>query len=572
MLYSLGQGRKAEPLGAARADIVEAEGRLALSMDAAHVALRGMEAPGASFGYFFRYAPDAAAEPDMAERLDALAAAMTEDEPSAARRDSTIPPAWTYFAQFLEHDVTAAVDAAAPSRRGLQPRRRDEVELSLINLRDGALKLDSLYGVDAGPGSLADKLRRLMREPDAPARMRLDRAGEPAPGRTPLPRDRGADVLRLGRLLSRDPERGVSPDELSSLPRDLRRSFMRGGEIDVARPVTGDRRNDSNVALSQLHAAMLRFHNRVVDWVADTAAASPERLFETAARLVRWHVQWIVLNEYLPLLCDPKVLARVRRAGAPIYAEFCSYVRAPGSARLPVPLEFWAAAGRFRVSMIRGSYDHNRWHGRAAGGSAPLQPRAGLEFLHASADGSSARPLSADLVMEWDRYIAGGERLSDRSARLIDTNVSPGQAHEGAFRRLARLTLRRGHWLNLPSAQDCVEEINGVYDGLIRPLGPEALASGHTGEALRRGGLVERTPLWFYILKEAEVQEGGERLGQLGSALVAETLVGLIANDPASVLHRAGLGGGPWTPAEGAQPDGRPVDGLAELLRAAEVL
>ncbi len=567
MLYSLGPGREADPLGVAWSFARETETRLAAAADPAQVALRRLQAPGGSVGYLCRFAPEAEADPGMAERLGALAAAMTADEPNPARRDSRIPPVWTYFARFLEHDMAALADVGAAGGSGLFPRRREEVERSLVNLRDGVLRLDSLYRVDAGAGPLAEKLGRLMREPEAPARMRLDRAGPSGLGATPLPADRGADVLRLGRLLSQDPARGVTRQELMALPADLREGFLRGGEPDVSRPVTGDRRNDANLILSQLHLALLRFHNRVADWGADQRGAQAEGLFEATARLVRWHVQWIALNEFLPRLCEPGVLGRIRRAGAPVYAEFCAAERARGGGRLPLPLEFLAAASRFRVSMIRGAYDHNRWHGRPAEGSAPCRPRAELEFLASAAEGR----LPADRVIEWDRYVGRGT-FPDRGARLIDTNVSPGQAHEGAFRSLALATLMGGHRLNLPSAQDCIGEFNAVYDGLIRPLGAEALASGHTGEALRRGGFVERTPLWFYILKEAEVQQGGERLGQLGTALVAETLAGVMAQDPGSVLNQAGPDGGPWTPARGARPDGRPVDGIEALLRAAEVL
>jgi len=44
------------------------------------------------------------------------------------------------------------------------------------------------------------------------------------------------------------------------------------------------------------------------------------------------------------------------------------------------------------------------------------------------------------------------------------------------------------------------------------------------------------TPLWFYILKEAEQRGGGDRLGPVGGQIVAEVLIGLLRADPTSYL------------------------------------
>ena len=82
------------------------------------------------------------------------------------------------------------------------------------------------------------------------------------------------------------------------------------------------------------------------------------------------------------------------------------------------------------------------------------------------------------------------------------------------------------------------------------------------------GGFAEETPLWFYVLKEAEIRGGGERLGPLGSLLVADTLVGLAACDPSSFWHEAGSDGGRWHPSDGARPDGVTIESMAAMMRA----
>jgi len=74
--------------------------------------------------------------------------------------------------------------------------------------------------------------------------------------------------------------------------------------------------------------------------------------------------------------------------------------------------------------------------------------------------------------------------------------------------------------MSLPSGQD-----------VARFLGAQVI----TGADL--GGVLEPTPLWFYILKEAEVLQGGTQLGPVGGRIVAEVLLGLLMNDKTSWIN-----------------------------------
>jgi hypothetical protein len=49
-------------------------------------------------------------------------------------------------------------------------------------------------------------------------------------------------------------------------------------------------------------------------------------------------------------------------------------------------------------------------------------------------------------------------------------------------------------------------------------------------------GFDRNTPLWFYILREAEMMENGLRLGPVGGRIVGEVFIGLLKADPASYL------------------------------------
>lgn len=82
-------------------------------------------------------------------------------------------------------------------------------------------------------------------------------------------------------------------------------------------------------------------------------------------------------------------------------------------------------------------------------------------------------------------------------------------------------------------------------------LTPETVALGQS--------LLGNAPLWYYVLKEAEVTAGGNGLGPVGGRIVAEVLVGLVASDPFSYLRGAPA----WRPRLGTGDDFSMSDLLA---------
>ena len=75
-------------------------------------------------------------------------------------------------------------------------------------------------------------------------------------------------------------------------------------------------------------------------------------VFAEARRMVTWHYQWIIVNEFLPQIVGASLVQRHpdARAGA-------STRRDAGEQSIPV--EFQAAAYRFGHSMVRPSYRAN---------------------------------------------------------------------------------------------------------------------------------------------------------------------------------------------------------------------
>jgi hypothetical protein len=103
--------------------------------------------------------------------------------------------------------------------------------------------------------------------------------------------------------------------------------------------------------------------------------------------------------------------------------------------------------------------------------------------------------------------------------------------------RLPLISLLRGIAMRLPTGQTVADKF-GVKKLSATELTSD-IDSRHTkrGAALKEAGLVESTPLWFYVLKESEVKQNGS-LGPTGSNIVAETLHAALRYDPGSYLNQ----------------------------------
>jgi Animal haem peroxidase len=102
------------------------------------------------------------------------------------------------------------------------------------------------------------------------------------------------------------------------------------GENDAGRPedlprnqegiaLIGDPRNDVHLFVAQLHVAMMRLHNLLVDRLREDGVPDDD-LFDEARRAATWHYQWIVVHDFLPRLIGAELageLLRRRAAGLP---------------------------------------------------------------------------------------------------------------------------------------------------------------------------------------------------------------------------------------------------------------
>lgn len=533
------------------------------------------------FGYLF---PQAANAPFDGATLTAFANLhrdMVEVDTAPEGDHSSLPPIFTYFGQFVDHDITGVAPNPATARllaiddANLAPVARPDVLSKLLNVRTGQFDLDSLYGFDGPSGDAAlDKLNGLLRFPGDRAQMWI---GKPSSddGRPPFPKDPAADLLRLDRLLSVG---AFTEADINGLPPEHKKLFFYSdGTLNRSRAIIGDARNDENLFIAQLHLAFLRFHNRVVQaWPNPRHSGDADEVFAWAKSQVRRYYQWLVINVYLPGICDSKVVRGILADGPVLYDEFLANCNWTAGDRLPMPMEFATACYRFGHSMVRSTYDWNENFGH----EAKILPEAtfGQMFQftgHAQPPGNGfSGRLPGNWVADWDRLAHPVSAFSKRSTRLIDTRLAApltDMVNEGdtpVVRNLLARNLRRGAQHNIPTAQSVLAGLNAL--GLAVPALTKAqIASGATAGEIKEGSFDEHTPLWFYTLKEAEVLSRGQRLGPLGSHVVAGTIIGLILRGPNSVWNTPGSHEGRWHPVDGPRVSGQLVDSFPALLRAA---
>jgi Animal haem peroxidase len=296
--------------------------------------------------------------------------------------------------------------------------------------------------------------------------------------------------------------------------------------------IIADPRNDENMIISGLHAAFIKFHNNVVDLIHEEEDEDDwDDLFREARNETRWHWQYLILHEFLPLFVGQSLVDQILERGRRYYR--------PPAGRAFMPVEFQTGVYRFGHSMVRPSYRAN-FTGQPAG--RPNSPQFfGFIFDPAQENVPDSEDLRGGSraprrFIGWPTFFDFGDG-NVRPNKLIDTKISTALFHLPLFAIAGgdppvslpqRNLLRHVTW-SLPSGQAIADEID------VDPLSSSELAETGIGE-IRRSFLTS-TPLWFYILHEALKREGGLRLGPVGGRVVAEVIIGLIQEDPSSFVH-----------------------------------
>jgi hypothetical protein len=195
-----------------------------------------------------------------------------------------------------------------------------------------------------------------------------------------------------------------------------------------------------------------------------------------------------------------------------------------------IPLEFSGAAYRFGHSMVRTHYHFNKIFNPAAAAAQPGLDDFRLAFTFTGDGGFFGLPrYPSNWLLDWRQFFPG-MGVAPQMAMSIDASLSD-QLLIGPTTPLAELNLRRGYkHYKLPSGQAVAARMG------LPPLSVAQLTTGATGAVIAKFNIGTQTPLWFYILKEAEVLAGGKHLGPVGANIVAEVFIGLMRSDPESIL------------------------------------
>jgi hypothetical protein len=451
------------------------------------------------------------------DALRDLAATMLDD--GTGGDNQNIPAGYTYLGQFIDHDITLDVTTSG---------QQENDTAALLDFRTPALDLDNLYG--NGPGAQPSLYDRVDGR-----KLAVGTTGPGGPGDAGIKKPMPNDLLRTRQGLA----------------------------------VIGDPRNDENLIVAQTHLAFIKFHNKVVDMI-DAEGGSASEVFTKARELVTWHYQWIVLNDFLDRLIDFNEVQDVRANGR----KFFRYEHAGRYGQPFMPIEFSGAAYRLGHSMVREVYSYNRafnridfsllfqFTGKSGGILDDLASVPGIATKVGALFPTAALP--GDWIIDWNRFydlnnadkptpagsvppapnanIGGGTMAFVRNmARLMDPLLAqklhnlPLGAGPGS---LPFLNLLRGRNLGLPSGQDVAKAMQQA-DMNISALSVDEIGNnGADGAKAKVLGLAEKTPLWYYILKEAQLRGDSQRLGPVGSRILAEVFVGLLEADPSSFVHQ----------------------------------
>ncbi|MEQ9124441.1 MAG: peroxidase family protein, partial [Alphaproteobacteria bacterium] len=351
---------------------------------------------------------------------------------------------------------------------------------------------------------------------------------------------RDPDRLRVGLTRARETSIGIAPTGSSD---DLPRTSASGDDGWGSEALIADRRNCDNLVLAQLHVAFLKFHNAVLER-ARASGADGQGAFADAARVVIWHFQWIILNDFLRRLIAPDIFERFSPHGSPA---------ARAARRDAAPAELAAAAFRVGHASARSSYDVNAIFCTSGRGPASLE-----QLRRLTAGNGRSGPLASKWVVDWRRFFALAADPMPQPSRRFDPFIVPALHAVSADGALPKLDLVSGYSLALPSGQDIARRLG------LKPLPTDVLAAGDDGATAARHGMHRSTPLLYYLLKEAQ-HCGGEHLGPVGSFIFAIALFGLIEGDAASFRRSPE----PWAPTLPSATPGR-FD-MADLLHLAAV-
>ncbi len=465
--------------------------------------------PGAKFGRMFpkltpgKYGTNS--EASLLKLGAAMSAELEAPKDGPDGEESGIPALYTYFSQFIDHDLTFDPNSTF-AKQNDQPAQ--------VDFRTPGFDLDNIYG--RGPGD------------------------------QPYLYDSDQKTLLLG-----DPLQQGDPNA-----HDLQRNRL-------DRALIGDPRNDENAIVSQFQGLMIHFHNNVVKKHPDKALHEIQQMVRNHYQYVVVHdfLERIVSQSVLNLLKNKKGVYDQKKlkfykikkyAYMPLEFSVAAYRLGHSMVRpgyrlnslvlLPIFPTADSSEGLvgFRRMNIQWGIDWGRF--------IDIDQRP---------YGKESQSPDEEAKLPPDIKKQNFERL--QFAYRIDTSIVnplstlPPSVANNPPKSLAQRNLLRGLEFGMPTGQQVAKQMG------IKPLKDKEIQIGKMGENLTDKDIVTvvgkefkgKCPLWTYVLAEAMHHAatlnipttGAEKietpqLGPVGGRIVAEVFLGLIFADKNSFLNK----------------------------------
>lgn len=490
--------------------------------------------------------------------VDAVGKCMT----TGGNFDGRLTAGYTYFAQFVDHDITKdKTDKTdeAPDGAVTDPNL-------LVQEASPTLDLDSVYGRPIKDGC-----------------------------NTPISSDGFSFEIAPTFPVAERVDPVVDSKTNNAFANDLPRRVVTvkdadGNDTMVGAACIPDTRNDENLIVAQTHLAWLLFHNATAKTLKGiNPNITSETLFSMAREVVIRHYQHIVLHDFVKGFVDEAVFQDVIIDGnAPLLNPVPGEIPA-------MPLEFSVAAFRMGHSMVRQGYPWNLvFTGNRVGlfsaitpaaPGGPRPPNAERSFFFFTSGPNkllNGLALPSNWIADWTRFFKfTGTGIADQGVKVNQDELShmrrldpllavglgkiPAGFGEPDF-NLATANLKRGSLRGLPSGQDFAEAIGET------PLSESQMVERLPDDfisCIRDAGYHKKTPLWLYILQEANLTgnpvegevDDENRLGRVGSRIICETFRALVIGSTPSIINEG------WTPDQSPiKLRGRKIDTLPEML------
>lgn len=279
---------------------------------------------------------------------------------------------------------------------------------------------------------------------------------------------------------------------------------------NVGTAIIPEPRNDENLLISQLHLFWQRVHNKIAKLIRKkNNQYSRSQIVSASRKYVVYLFHRVIVEDFLNLLLQQEVHKEY-------FEKQKQYFLAQRQVDI-VPFEFSMACFRLGHSMVRPFYE--------------LQPGRGKKDLSQLLRHVRGNTILESEVVDWAHLEKLHAKRIDHFLTDAMRNIPalPGGQACMSHTQIVEANLAAGRNAQLPSPETIIDKLVSQQHPLVEILGFDVKTYQEVHQNLIGFNITDfpdgKLPMWLYILFEAKTFGGnGNRLGPLGSVVVAETL------------------------------------------------